>query len=411
LGIDIKYIRNADNIFSYLISSKVLNTIRKYLSKNIIMKKNRIDFHWIVLLVLCMGFIFLSCQNNENQDNNPLSEEEQESAEVRPEVVFAVADDEPIYQFVESQGVVEANESVELKPKISGYVQRSYITEGKQVQEGDTLLVFDRREWAMAVQQAQNAYEEALNAYQIEMGMRSSSDANGKNGGDDPGDRMVRITSGLAQAELELQQAKLELSYTAIRAPFTGTLAAGRRISSGTYINAGTQVGELVDDRSVRIRFDVLESEISNIDRGMDVQLTAPGGGQLMGTVEAVSPVVNSDSKTGTVIVGAENPDGMLTPGMTVEGRIQTLRQDGKVRVPRSAILSRDGGRTLLFKLHPENNEVHWVYVEPEAQNSDWAIINHEEVAPGDTIAVDRHFALSHLQVVEPQMEVYEDVR
>ena len=217
---------------------------------------------------------------------------------------------------------------------------------------------------------------------------------------------MVRITTGLAQAELELQQAKLELSYTALTAPFTGTLATDRRISSGTYVNAGTQVGELVDDRSVRVRFDVLESELSSIDRGMDVQLTAPGGGQLMGTVEAVSPVVNTDNKTGTVIVEAHNPDGILTPGMTIEGRIQTLRQDGKVRVPRSAILSRDGGRTLLFKLHPENNEVQWVYVEPEAQNSEWAIINHEEIAPGDTIAVDRHFALSHLQIVEPQMEM-----
>jgi len=160
-----------------------------------------------------------------------------------------------------------------------------------------------------------------------------------------------------------------------------------------------------VDDRRVRIRFDVLESELSDITDDMSVQLTAPGGRQLEGRVEAVVPVVNTETKTGTVIVEANNSDQVLYPGMTVEGRIRTRRQQGQARVPRAAILSRDGGRTLLFKLHPQNNEVEWVYVQPEAQNSKWAIINHESIAPGDTIAVDRHFALSHLQVVEPLMQ------
>lgn len=360
----------------------------------------------LTLLGLCIGFMLSGCNQNENEDNNPLSEEEQESAEVRPEVIFAVADDEPIYQYVESQGVVEANESVELKPKISGYVEQSNIIEGRRVQKGDTLLAFDRREWEMAVQQAQNAYVEAFNAYQIEMGMRSDRDTNGTNGSEDPNSRMVRITTGLAQAELELEQAKLDLSYTVLRAPFTGILSTDRRLSTGTYVNAGNKVGELIDDRTVRIRFDVLESELGDITSGMNVELTAPNGDRLLGGVEAVSPAVNSETKTGTVIVEADNPNQVLSPGMTVEGRIQTLQQDGKVRVPRSAILSRDGGRTLLFKLQPENDEVHWVYVDPEAQNSEWAIINHEEIAPGDTIAVDQHFALSHLQIVDPRMQV-----
>lgn len=298
----------------------------------------------LALFGLCIGIMFSGCGQSEDEDDNPLSKEEQESAEVRPEVIFAVADDEPIYQYVESQGVVEANKSVELKPKISGYVEQSNIIEGRRVQKGDTLLALDRREWAMAVQQAQNAYEEALNAYQIEMGMRSDNDANGTNGDDDPNSRMVRITTGLAQAEIELEQAKLDLSYTVLKAPFTGTLSTDRRLSTGTYVNAGNKVGELVDDRTVRIRFDVLESELGDISSGMDVELTAPNGDQLMGEVEAVSPVVNSETKTGTVIVEADNSDQVLSPGMTVEGRIQTLQQDGKVRVPRSAILSRDGG-------------------------------------------------------------------
>jgi len=369
------------------------------------MRTNIFAVHQVLALVFIAGLFLSACQKGESEDQNPLSEEEQESAEVRPEVVFSVADDEPIYQFVESQGVVEANESVELKPKISGYVEQSYIESGQRAQKGDTLLKIDRREYAIALEEAMNAYDEAQQKYRIEMGLRAESDTTvGTNGHKDPGAPLVRITTGLAQAEVDLERAQLNLSYTILLAPFTGILFTDQRLSAGTYVGASTEVGQLVDDRSVRIRFDILESELSKINQGMSVRLRSPGGKQLRGTVEAVAPVVNTETKTGTVIVKADNSQGILIPGMTVEGRIQVLKQEGKVRVPRSAILSRDGGRTLLFKLHPENNEVQWVYVEPEAQNSKWAIINHEEVAPGDTIAVDRHFTLSHLQVVDPQM-------
>jgi RND family efflux transporter MFP subunit len=373
------------------------------------MKRATATIHQWVLLTFVLSLAIVGCRQGESQNDNPLSEEEQESAEVRPEVTFAIADDEPIYQYIESQGVVKANQSVNLKSKIGGYVEQSYIKGGKDVQQGDTLLVFDSREYKIAVQEAMNAYEEAMQNYQIEMGMRAGRDTSaGEAAQTEIGEKLVRITSGLAQAEVDLERAKLNLSYTTLTAPFSGVLYTDQRTTPGAYIGAGTQVGRLVDDKTVRIRFDVLESELSRIDAGMNVRLTAPGGEQMQGAVQAVSPIVNTETKTGTVIVRAANPRGLLTPGMTVEGRIQVKKQDGKARVPRSAILSRDGGRTLLFKLHPENNEVQWVYLEPTAQNSQWAIVNHEDIAPGDTIAVDRHFALSHLQIVDPVLQLPE---
>ena len=235
--------------------------------------------------------------------------------------------------------------------------------------------------------------------------MRNQNDTNSA-AANDEGKNLVRITTGLAQAEQELKRARLNLSYAVMTAPFSGVLSTQERIDPGSYISSGNPIGQLVNMRSVRIRFDVLESEYTRVEEGMKVELTTPGGDQTSGVVDAVDPVVDTESKTGTVVVRAPNNEGRLVPGMTVEGRMRVSEQKGKVRVPRSAILSRDGGRTLLFKLNSENSEVELVYVEPVAQNNEWAILNHPDITPGDTIAVDHHFALSHLQIVEPRLEL-----
>lgn len=364
------------------------------------------NIHQLSFLLVLYVLFFVGCQEAKNEEL-PISEEQQESAEVRPEVIFAVADDQPIYYYVESQGIVEANREVVLKPKISGFVEQSNIIEGAGFQKGDTLLTFVDDEWAYQLQEARNEYQKALNAYAIERRLRNSEyQQQGTNGDSTKSDEMVRITTGLAQAELAMERAKLNLSYATITAPFNGQLAVQKRIEAGTFVNAGTELGTLVDDRSVRIRFDVLEAEVNKVNTGMTAELTMPGGETLEGDVTAVSPMVDPESKTGEVIVKAANRNGLLKPGMTVEGRIQIRKMEGKARIPRSAILERDGGRTLVFKLHPENNEVEWIYVSPAAQNSEWTIVNHENIAPGDTLAVDNHFALSHLQIVEPKMRL-----
>lgn len=345
------------------------------------------------LLILFAAVVLTACSGEEEAERPDTPED----VEIRPDVVFSLADDEPLIIYIESQGVVEPAREILIRPRIGGYVELSNLHDGASVSEGDTLLAFEDQEWQYRLEQARNEFESARIEYEIERRQRA-----GNGEAAEGSDRMLRITTGLAEAELALERARLDLSYAAITAPFGGELSVPGRIVEGAYLSAGTELGRLIDDSVVYVRFDVLEAELNRLQQGMSAELITPSGVEKEGVIRALSPVVDSESKTGEVVVEVQNPDGELHTGMTVEGRIATESYTGQARIPRSAILERDGGRTLVFKLN--DDVVEWIYVDPVHETSEWAIVNHEDIAPGDTLAVDRHFALSHLQLVRPRM-------
>lgn len=340
------------------------------------------------LFVIILGGLLISCKGEKEEVETP----DLDSIEILPEVVFTVVDDEPLRYYIESRGVVEPIQKLVISPKISGFIEKHNIASGKEINKGDLILQFDKEELENSLQEAENNYLQAKNEYETTIRSQQAYSGNFD-------DKLIRINTGLANAELIYERAKLNLKYTTMKAPFSGTVSTDEVLSVGAFIGAGKDLGSLLNTKKVRVRFDVLEKEVIQLNKGMDVEIKGPSNDEYIGKIVAISPEIDEESKTGQAIVEVNNPDGTFKTGMTVEGRIFVRSATSKVRMPRESLLARDG-RTLVFKLN--KNEVEWIYVTPEEMNTEWVLINHEEINPGDTLAVDKHFSISHQQKVVP---------
>ncbi len=355
-------------------------------------------FHIPGMLFCFLGSILLlltGCGSKGKSSPQPDSD----SVDIRPTVIFARADHKPLYYYIETQGVTEPVRKINIQLNLSGFVRESALQDGKMVKKGDTLLALNDTEWQLAFQQAQTEYQKAKTGYDIEKSLRKGRADNADSA---QTNYMLKVQFGLEQAEIARDKAKLDIQYAHVVAPFSGVLGTSQTFSPGQYVTAGTQLATLVDLSHVQVRLDVLEENIGRVKIGQPVQIIMDDSAKMVGNVTGISPLVNQQTKTGQVVALFNNPKHLLLPGMTVNARILTRSVEGTARVPRAAVLEREN-RLLVFELR--GDEVNWVYVHPLAMNNQWAELKNKDIAPGDTIAVDRHFALSHKEKVTVKME------
>lgn len=374
----------------------------------------------MLIVPLCL-ITFQACQTADE----PERPERPDNVEILPEVIFSVVDDEPVHFHLDTRGIVEPLREFAIVPRVGGFIREHSIEDGMRVREGDVLLQFVDEEWQIGMSEAENRYLRARQDFELELrqrggGAASSTARRTLTGESAPNsesasnraetaadtlsrfdERLLMNQTGYMEARIALDRARLEMTYTSIRAPFSGTIHTDRLFSDGGFIGSGAEMGKLVDFSRIRVRFDVLESELMQIETGMRVRITGADGSETEGTVRSISPQVDRDRKTGQVIVEAANPGGRFKPGMSVDGRIFIESFEGRVRAPRASLLERDG-RPLIFKLN--GDQIEWIYVTPAAITSDWVVLNEPNISPGDTLAVDRHFAVSHLQRVRARL-------
>lgn len=340
-------------------------------------------------------------------DEAAAEEAEAPSSMAQVEAVVARRTDFPLR--TQASGHLQPWQRASLHAEASGQVRELTVQEGDRVSEGGLLARLENQEEKIALKEARAELLEAQAEYRAKYegegpALAVSGDSTSVSV---EGERRATqaAVSGLTAARQAVAQARLNLERTRITAPFAGRVADLRgggedgTISEGQYVSSGQEICTLLQDRRMKVEVSVLESDLVHVEEGASARVHVPALGPRAdstalfdGTVSAVNPQVDPKAGTGRAVVAIPNPERRLVSGLYANAWLETERLEGRVVVPQDAVLVRQG-RDLVFVI--EGGRAQWTYVELGARSGERVEIT-KGVAPGDTIAVDGHFALAH---------------
>lgn len=300
------------------------------------------------------------------------SRAESTGAPPAPEVGVAAVLSESVRDWSDATGRIAAVDSVELRPRVSGYVQRVAYTEGEEVAQGDLLFVIDPRPYRAALQRAEAELARARADAQlattrharaqslIEASAISRDDFEARSAGRAEAEAAVRA----AQAAVET--VRLELAYTDVRAPVAGR--AGRAaLTVGNLAQADVSLLTTVvsqdpvhvyfeTDERTFLRHQALARDGARRDSGNAVRigLADETGHPHAGTVDFLDNQV--DPTTGTVRARAvlPNPDRRFTPGLFARVQLEGAAQHEAMLIDDKAVLT-DQDRKYVYVLGEGN--------------------------------------------------------
>lgn len=289
-----------------------------------------------------------------------------------PDVSVAAVIAKPVRQWDDFTGRIGAVEMVELRARVSGYVQRVAYEEGQEVRKGDLLFVIDPRPYRAVLDRALADLDRARAEARLAQAQdaRAQSLIEAKAISREEFETRKAATAqggaGVRAAEAAVAAAQLDLTFTEVRSPIDGR--AGRAaITQGNLAQAdATLLTTVVSQDPVYVNFESDEQaylrylelarkgERSGSNNPVRVGLANEDGYPHEGTVDFVDNQV--DAATGTIRARAilRNPDRVFTPGLFARVQLEGSAEFQALLIDDKAVLT-DQDRKYVYVLDEQN--------------------------------------------------------
>ena len=344
------------------------------------------------------------------------------AAVVLPVVAVEPVTTEDVNIYGDYVGRIRAQQFVEIRARVEGYLEKMLFAEGTYIRKGQTLFVIDPRVYRARVDKAKaqlnKARAQALKAKRdldrirplFEQSAASQLEL------DNATAAYESAVADVAVGEADLTQAQMTLGYTSVQSPISGYISE-RNADIGTLVGPSGKslLATVVKSDTVRVDFsmtalDYLRSKARNVNLGHRdstrkwdpyITVTLADGSEYpyRGLVDFADPQV--DPQTGTFSVRAEmaNPDHILLPGQFTKVRLLLDMREDAVVVPSKAIEIEKGG-AYIYVVRPDSI-VEKRFVET---GSEWGnnIVVERGLVRGEDIVVEGYHKLQHGMKVEP---------
>lgn len=313
------------------------------------MNKSR-TMRWILLILAVAGLGYFGWQRFRAEDAVTAASNAQKAARNAVRVTVAPVEKADFPLYLTGLGTVQAFNTVIVRSRVDGQIDKIAFKEGQLVNQGDLLAEIDPRPYRAALDQAKAKKEQdeanlANTNLDLQRFIKLGEFAT-RQQLDTQRSTVQQLTAQIAADAAAIANAATQLDYTAIKAPISGVVGL-RQVDVGNIINAATQTGivTIVQIEPIAVIFTAPEEQLPYINEAQAIQplktiaITTDGKKPL---AEGALAVVNNlvDSTSGTIRLKAvfENKDHALWPGQSVSTRllVKTLR-DATV-VPDDAI-------------------------------------------------------------------------
>lgn len=306
--------------------------------------------------------------------------QQQQKAAAAPQAVQVVVEQVELSDAVirtEAPGRATAYQVAEVRPQVSGILQKRLFEEGAVVKQGQSLYRIDPAIYKAQLASAKAALLQAnANLASAKADAKRSAELVKVNAvsrsADDQAQAAWKVAeANVAAAKAALETAQINLNYTEVRSPITGRVSLSE-VTPGALVTANQTSRLTVVQQLDPIYVDVTQSysELSrlreqaaqgtlkvNADGSADVQLVLDGNKvyKHLGRLTFKDALV--DEGTGTVRVRAvfDNPEGDLMPGMFVRARLIDGVRENVIKVDQRATMRRTTGDPYVYIVNAEN--------------------------------------------------------
>lgn len=291
--------------------------------------------HLSALGAMLLSVLLVGCDNSVAQNAAPPA----------PAVSAADVVVKSISQWDSFNGRIEAVESVQLRPRVSGYIDKVNYTDGQEVKKGEVLFTIDDRTYRAALEQAQANLARAKTQANLAQSEANRTDKLinthlvSREEWEQRRSAAVQAQADIRAAQAAVDAAQLNLDFTKVTAPIDGR-ASRALITSGNLVTAGDTASvltTLVSQKTVYVYFDVDEStylHYQNLARSgqgassnntalpVEIGLTGEEGYPHQGKVDFLDNQLTPS--TGTIRMRAllDNSQRQFTPGLFARVRL-----------------------------------------------------------------------------------------
>lgn len=356
-------------------------------------------FHLSTMGVVLLSVLLVGCDNSVAQNAAPQA----------PVVSAADVVVKSISQWDSFNGRIEAVESVQLRPRVSGYIEKVNYTDGQEVKKGEVLFTIDDRTYRAALEQAQANLARAKTQASLARSEASRTDklvntnVVSREEWEQRRSAATQAQADIRAAQAAVDAAQLNLDFTKVTAPIDGR-ASRALITSGNLVTAGDSASVLtilVSQKTVYVYFDVDEStylHYQNLARSgqgassnhtalpVEIGLTGEEGYPHQGKVDFLDNQLTPS--TGTIRMRAllDNAQRQFTPGLFARVRLPGSAEFKATLVDDKAVLT-DQDRKYVYVVD-KDGKAQRRDITP-GRLADGLRIVQQGLNPGDKVIVD----------------------